>query len=129
MNKVFVYGTLKPGNRLYPAIGGFVEDSIEGYTAGVMYSASHRGFPYVVFNDDKAEPPTIMGFVLTFDPSMIEFVLRELDAIEGHPAHYKRVKIMVYTDDGVVEAWSYDGSPTVDKWVDMPEPIMSGVWE
>jgi gamma-glutamylcyclotransferase (GGCT)/AIG2-like uncharacterized protein YtfP len=107
--KVFVYGTLKPGESNYPAYcGDRVTSAIQAYTWGQLYHLSRRGYPAMTAGNRK-----IRGFLLTF---VDEFALATIDQLEDFAPQrspedneYNRQKIPVFdfTDCWLAEAWGY----------------------
>lgn len=99
MMKVFVYGTLIPGQRLYPGIEDQVENyskaEIEGYD---LFMAKSGWYPVVVPGEG-----TVKGYIL----DVKDEALATLDGIEGYPFLYDRVEVT--TTDGDT-AWVYVGS-------------------
>lgn len=108
MLKVFVYGTLKPGQRNYPIYcEGKVIKAEKCWTKGQLF-ALPAGYPALIKGNDKVE-----GFLLTFAD---ELVLRNLDKLEGYDArkiadmnYYQRQKIIVYdaSNNSLGEVWAY----------------------
>ncbi len=106
--KVFVYGTLKPGECNYPLYcGGKVREKIRAFTYGNLY---YLGLGYPAMTEGKAK---VEGYLLTFAD---ENVLEQLDRLEDyHPLRsldeneYLRQRIPVYTiaGEGLGEAWGY----------------------
>ncbi|MBR8828264.1 MAG: gamma-glutamylcyclotransferase [Gomphosphaeria aponina SAG 52.96 = DSM 107014] len=109
MLKVFVYGTLKPGEANYPPYcAGKVIYSTKAYTRGKLYHLPSLGYPAMTEGEEKVE-----GFLLTFADSS---VLANLDQLEDydpqrHPSEneYYRQKILVYDPAGkyLAPGWSY----------------------
>ncbi len=101
INRIFVYGTLKPGGRNYHLAQG-VTGSEAGYLEG--YTLLHfepEGYPAMVPGQGR-----VYGFVLTF--ADIEAALPALDALEGchlEPPEYERVRVNVQPSGTV--AWTY----------------------
>jgi len=106
--KVFVYGTLKPGEGNYPRYcEGKVLDSTPAYTDGHLY-ALNVGYPAMTLGDTQ-----VSGVLLTFSD---ETILSDLDELEDYdptrPASenlYQRESIRVYTPSGesLGTAWGY----------------------
>jgi gamma-glutamylcyclotransferase (GGCT)/AIG2-like uncharacterized protein YtfP len=108
MLKIFVYGTLKPGEKYYPIYcQGKVVNAVKVWTKGVLYDLP-LGYPAMITGEGK-----VQGFLLTFAE---ESVLVKLDFLEGYNPHnspelneYQRHKIMVYDFDlkPLEEVWAY----------------------
>jgi gamma-glutamylcyclotransferase (GGCT)/AIG2-like uncharacterized protein YtfP len=110
--KVFVYGTLKPGECNYRRYcAGRVANAIESYTWGQLYHLA-IGYPAMTPGNNK-----IIGFLLTFANEKILVSLDELE--DYHPQRsrqdneYQRQKIPVYKLSGepLGEAWGYLMAP------------------
>lgn len=108
MLRVFVYGTLKPGERYYPVYcEGRVKEVQRGWVQGQLY-ALPLGYPAMIAGHGK-----VQGFLLTFGDRS---VLTNLDRLEGYQSEqvpelneYQRQKIMVYDASSkyLGEAWAY----------------------
>jgi gamma-glutamylcyclotransferase (GGCT)/AIG2-like uncharacterized protein YtfP len=106
--KVFVYGTLKPGecNYSYYCAKSVVE-AIPAYTWGNLYHLP-LGYPGMTLGNSK-----IAGFVLTFSNEKILASLDELEDYEPERSpqenEYQRQKILVYELSGKLlgEVWGY----------------------
>ncbi|MEA5533026.1 gamma-glutamylcyclotransferase family protein [Crocosphaera sp. XPORK-15E] len=112
MLKVFVYGTLKPGERNYSIYcKGQVIKTCRAYTYGYLYQLN-LGYPAMTVGDNK-----VKGYLLTFAE---ETALENLDELEDyHPQRspqdnqYLRQKLAIYnvTGEPLGEAWSYLMTP------------------
>ncbi len=106
--KVFVYGTLKPGESNYQSYcGGKSIEEIKAYTFGNLYNLS-LGYPAMTKGNNK-----ITGYLLCFADAKI---LNSLDELEGYRQEksfelneYYRREIAVYRSSGesLGMAWSY----------------------
>ena len=110
--KVFVYGTLKPGEANYHYCDGYAHSKTLAYTRGVLYSLP-AGYPAMIEGKNKIE-----GVLLTFNRSKI---LESLDRLEGYQPQrdsslneYDRCLVSVYgLDDQLINnAWAYFMSST-----------------
>lgn len=104
-DKLFVYGTLKPGesmNQMLSSIGGSWK---KGTVQGEFIRPNEiAGFPYpgVILNDESGD---IDGYV--FESKNLHSHWDRLDAYEG--SSYRRVITEVTRDDGqTVEAYIYE---------------------
>lgn len=105
---VFVYGTLKPGERNYPAYcQGKVIAAQKVYTYGKLYHLC-LGYPGMTSGKDQ-----VQGYLLTFAD---ESALTELDELEtydpqGKPEQneYQRQLLPIYDlkNNYLGEAWGY----------------------
>ena len=108
MLRVFVYGTLKPGERYYPVYcEGRVKEVRRGWVKGQLYALA-LGYPAMIADHGK-----VQGFLLTFADLS---VLTNLDRLEGYQSEqvpelneYQRQKIIVYDLSGksLGKAWAY----------------------
>jgi gamma-glutamylcyclotransferase (GGCT)/AIG2-like uncharacterized protein YtfP len=106
--KVFVYGTLKPGEENYHCYcASHVIEAKKAYTWGRLY---HLPLGYPAMTTGKSK---VIGFLLTFSNQEI---LKSLDELEDYSSlrspqdnEYERQKIPVYDLSGepLDEAWSY----------------------
>ncbi|MCU0537058.1 MAG: gamma-glutamylcyclotransferase [Hydrococcus sp. Prado102] len=105
--KVFVYGTLKPGEENYHYYCDRVIEAKKAYTWGQLYHLP-LGYPAMTTGNSK-----VIGFLLTFSN---EAILESLDELEDYNSQrspqdneYERQKISVYDLCGepLGEAWSY----------------------
>jgi len=101
VNAIFVYGLLKPGQRLHHVAEPFVERSAPGRVAGRLYDA---GVPAARFDEDGR----IEGFVFWLDPSRRDEALRALDVLEDEGVDYRRVVVDVHIAGGRVPAFAYE---------------------
>lgn len=108
MIKVFVYGTLKPGEANYNSYcEGKVIAATKAYTFGQLY-ALPMGYPGMTEGNGKVE-----GFLLTFDNPKI---LASLDRLEDYEEtrspqinEYYRQQVAIYDLSGgfLDYAWAY----------------------
>ena len=114
-HKVFVYGTLKKGFGNHRRLG---ESPLVGKCSipGTMYSLG----PYPAITTEQPNGP-VAGEIYEVTDS----VLDSLDALEGHPTFYRRIK----TETPLGEAWVYT-MDHVNTCRDYGYPIVeSGVWD
>ena len=108
LTKVFVYGTLKPGEGNYQrlCVGKVVEEK-EAYTFGELYDLN-PGYPGLTPGRNK-----VRGFILTFPEPEI---LRDLDYLEDYNPQapleeneYYRQEIETYdlSGESLGAAWVY----------------------
>jgi gamma-glutamylcyclotransferase (GGCT)/AIG2-like uncharacterized protein YtfP len=122
MNRIFVYGLLKPGFSLYHVAEPFVIDTIDATVKGRLYDA---GVPAARFDEDGE----IEGAILTLDETRVDEALRVLDELEEEGREYRRITVEARTRDGVVDAHAYEyllslaGRRDVGRsWSDRQEP-------
>ncbi len=107
--KVFVYGTLMPGECNHkPYCQSQIKPPAAGYVLGKIYHLSHFGYPGVCEGDDK-----VWGYCLTFPTG---FSLADLDDLEDYkPGRdsqlnvYERLWEDIFNPQGKVmgKAWLY----------------------
>lgn len=107
--KVFVYGTLKPGERNYRYYcAGKVSQTTQAYTYGKLFNLPGCGYPAMTVGQNQ-----VKGVLLTF---IDDSVLAHLDELEDYNPQrlateneYSRQKILVYSllGEPLGEAWSY----------------------
>lgn len=106
--RVFVYGTLKPGEINYqPYCAGRITSKTRAYTFGQLF-ALPVGYPAMTPGKGRVE-----GFLLTFNDAT---VLKQLDQLEDYDPYrapeeneYNRELIWVYSPagEGLGQAWGY----------------------
>jgi gamma-glutamylcyclotransferase (GGCT)/AIG2-like uncharacterized protein YtfP len=114
---LFVYGTLRPGQRRWPFLEPLVTD--EGHdesVVGTLYDTGH-GYPAAKFD----RPGTIFGRVYPLKIDRLDEGLKLLDEVEGAVIDLFR-RVAITTSTGL-EAWAYEycGEP------EFPE-ITRGDW-
>lgn len=126
--KIFVYGTLKPGEANYHS---YCAENIVEYLPAVAKGLLYElpiGYPAMTIGKD-----TVHGFVLLLRNSE---VLLDLDNLEDyHPQRlpeineYQRQKIQVFTSNGqnLGEVWSYLMLPEKVQLLD-GKHLPSGFW-
>ena len=101
MNKVFVYGTLKRGNSNSVMLHNqtYLGDGSTKQKY-VMYDA---GIPFVVEDDlsYEGDTPTLIRGELWLVTNQ---VVKELDALEGHPYAYRRTTVSLVMDDATEDS-------------------------
>ncbi|MBR8831075.1 MAG: hypothetical protein N5P05_003781 [Chroococcopsis gigantea SAG 12.99] len=129
MLKVFVYGTLKPGESNYPR---YCEKKViqheRVYTKGQLFHLQALGYPGLTRGDSRVE-----GVLLCFAD---ESVLENLDSLEDYRSdrspdlnEYQREKIEVYSLAGepLGQVWGYIMSSDKIKGYG-GVPVVSGWW-
>ena len=112
MLKVFVYGTLKPGERNYPS---YCAPSVVTVQLAIAYGklyALPMGYPAAIF------PGTclVRGYLLTFTDITVLYALDELEEYDPRQpisqSHYQRNQIEVYDLNSRLlgEVWTYSMS-------------------
>ena len=107
INKVFVYGTLKPGERNYDRVAlragrhSAKESSIEGFD---LFHFHPENYPGILQQGQRR----VFGWTLTY--SDIEMALELLDELEGvnlAPPLYNRILTTAYPDGESVWVYTY----------------------
>lgn len=107
---VFVYGTLRPGEKNYPAyLQGNTVRELPASVAGELHFAAEGGYPYLI-----AGAGTVQGELITLDPGRYAAILRRLDELEEYDpgnepgsVYLRRRAVVRLTGGGTAEAWVY----------------------
>lgn len=110
--RVFVYGTLKPGEANYDYLQGKTFSVCDALTRGYLYHLPTLGYPALIPGEG-----TVYGCLLHF---MDTEVLAHLDVLEGYAPdrplaenQYQRQQLAVYSLSGASlgQAWGYVMTP------------------
>lgn len=107
---VFVYGTLRRGEKNYPRyLGGRTVAELSGTVAGELFFVSDGGYPYLAPGEGR-----VHGEVMVLDPRHYAATLRALDELEEYDPRdeassvYLRRRARVLLADGSDRlAWVY----------------------
>lgn len=107
---VFVYGTLRPGQKNFlPFLGGRVLRTVPASIEGRLYFVRDGGYPYLL-----PEPGRVAGDLAFLDPRLREETLGGLDSLEeydpldeDHSIYLRRQAKVTLADGGHVTAWVY----------------------
>ncbi len=102
VSKIFVYGTLKPGERNYFLVKGVIHTELAYLDGYDLLHFEPEGYPAMV----PGSRGRVYGFVLTF--ADIGAALPALDALEGlhlSPPEYERV--VVRAQPSGQQVWTY----------------------
>lgn len=107
---VFVYGTLRPGEKNYPHyLAGRTVSEMPATAEGQLYFVADGGYPYVA-----PGPGTVSGELIHLDPRHYEQTLQAIDELEEYDpgdetnSIYLRRRTSVTLPDGrYTAAWIY----------------------
>ena len=107
---VFVYGTLRPGEKNYPAyLAGRTRREVSATVAGTLYFLAGEGYPCLV-----AEGGRVRGELMELLPGHYAATLAALDALEeydpadeAHSVYLRRPARVSLAGGEEVEAWVY----------------------
>ncbi len=94
---VFVYGTLKPGGRLFHHISHAVREAVPASICGRLFDTPF-GYPLLLDAGDEA-CPLIEGMLIFAVEELYDEMLRIIDAIEQE-AGFERGVREVFTESG-----------------------------
>lgn len=121
LNRVFIYGTLIPGQVRWPYMASYVAHNEADNTPGLLY-ATPFGYPAARFDATGNLDRLIQGYTMTIHPHTLESCLAELDEIESAVTGlYHRV--VIETGNGH-HAWAYQYGLGIDDL----RLIESGSW-
>ena len=113
--RLFVYGTLMPGEPLWPALAPFAVAWEEVTAPGRIWDTG-QGYPAVRFDVAGGAVP---GVLVALDPDRLAEAIAVLDGVEEEGSLYRRVEVA--TSGG--RAWAYEWlgptaglSPLPDGW-------------
>ncbi len=113
-SRVFVYGTLMPGEIRWPALRPFAVGWLPVVVRGRLWD-TRMGYPAARF--DEADDQEIPGFLVALDERRLSGAIATLDRIEGEGVLYRRVPVS--TSGG--EAFSYEWLGPVVGLVPLPQ--------
>lgn len=128
---VFTYGTLRPGQPNADLLADTVGHRIGRTRHLQLFAPRHSYFPYATEVSPSPDGPEAIGTLYQL-PVPAAAVLRRLDRLEGYSpdhtetSHYRRIRVPIQTEVGVVTAWTYVAGPRVD--ITALTPIPSGDW-
>jgi gamma-glutamylcyclotransferase (GGCT)/AIG2-like uncharacterized protein YtfP len=107
---VFVYGTLRPGEKNYPVcLAGRTVEEVAATAEGQLYFVADGGYPYV-----EPGPGTVAGELIYLEPRHYAQTLRGLDALEeydpdneSHSVYLRRRTTVTLVDGSRTTAWIY----------------------
>ncbi len=102
--RLFVYGTLMPGEPLWPALKPYAASWQPVTACGDLWDTG-LGFPCVRFDPSA---PGVPGVLVDLEPDRIDEALAMLDRVEDEGRLYRRV--VVETSAGPALAYEWLGS-------------------
>ncbi len=115
MSRVFVYGTLMPGELRWPALRPFAVGWEPATACGRLWDTA-MGYPAARFGPEGGDG-LIPGFLVTLDESRLSGAIYTLDRIEGEGVLYRRVTVATSGGDAI----SYEWLGSVDHLAPLPE--------
>ena len=97
MVPVFVYGTLKPGEKMFRHISHTVRDTLPATITGRLYDTPF-GYPLLV-EPGGLEEPVVSGVLLIPVEDQYEEMVRIIDVIEGE-AGFEKGEMEVALENG-----------------------------
>lgn len=122
---VFVYGTLRSGEKNYPRfLAGRTTSEFPGTVAGELFFVRDGGYPYLIPGSGR-----VRGELMVLAPSQYAATLASLDTLEeydprdeAHSVYLRRTASVRLDNGGERLAWVYYWNlPEV-----MGEPVVSG---
>ncbi len=104
VTRVFVYGTLMPGQPRWPALAPYATAWTAATAPGRLWDTG-RGYPAARF-DATGDP--VPGFLVDLDPALVPDAVTLLDHIEGEGVLYRRVEVL--TSGGPALSYDWLGS-------------------
>ncbi len=114
MHNIFVYGTLKSGFPNHSLLEGY--NYSKGFIKDFEMYGKHNTFPFISYGSGE-----VFGEVYYNIPN---YLLEELDALEGHPTYYHRERVWVYINNTVVYAYVYVN----EHYRESNDRIKTGIW-
>ena len=120
-HRLFVYGTLLPGEPRWPSIERFAETTADATAPGTLWDTG-RGYPAAVF----AGATDVPGAVITIRAEQWDEVIEHLDLVEGEGVLYRRVEIP--TSAGPATSYEWLGqtegmTPLPRGWKESRKPL------
>lgn len=107
---VFVYGTLRQGEKNYPRyLAGRTGKELAATAEGRLFFVADGGYPYV-----EPGEGTVTGELIYLEPSRYDQTLQSIDdleeydpADESHSVYLRRRTTVTLADGGRTAAWIY----------------------
>jgi gamma-glutamylcyclotransferase (GGCT)/AIG2-like uncharacterized protein YtfP len=101
MDRLFVYGTLMPGEPLWPALEPFAVAWVPATAAGRLWDTGH-GYPAVRFEAGAGPVP---GVVVVLDSARAPAAIAAMDELEEEGRLYRRVEVVTTAGDAAAYEW------------------------
>ena len=122
----FVYGTLRPGNRLWlQYIGDTQETSVKGILKGYALSFAKSSKTYPTITPRPGD--VVYGDILYIKPEHYEGIKRNINWLEVTASGYKKEIVDIETPNGIVTALTYVAHERYSLF-DEEDIIESGDW-
>ena len=110
--RLFVYGTLMPGEALWPALAPYARSWVPVTAPGRLWDTGH-GYPAVRFGPGAGEVP---GVLVDLHPDQAARAVEEIDRIEDEGRLYRRVEVATSSGPAFAYEWlgSTDGLVVLD---------------
>jgi gamma-glutamylcyclotransferase (GGCT)/AIG2-like uncharacterized protein YtfP len=119
--RIFVYGTLKPGQSRWHILQPLADGDSSGWARGQLFDTGY-GWPAAVFDEAVGDP--VPGVVVAISPESISRALETLDAVEGVADGLFR-RILVDVNGRPCWAYHWPGSTTgfnrIARWPLVPK--------
>ena len=114
-DRVFVYGTLLPGEERWPLLEPFAVGWEATTVEGCLYDTGY-GFPALVLGGEGAAE--VPGVAVDLDPERAAAAVRLLDRIEGAGHLYRRVDVVTRVGPAFTYEWlgGTDGMLRIERW-------------
>ncbi len=107
---VFVYGTLRPGEKNYPRyLQGRTCNEQQASVEGHLYFVENGGYPYLEPGQGR-----VVGTLVEISPALFQKTLGELDALEEytpadepHSIYLRRITRVRFENGEETAAWVY----------------------
>jgi gamma-glutamylcyclotransferase (GGCT)/AIG2-like uncharacterized protein YtfP len=119
--RIFVYGTLMPGDVLWPELEPYARSWHPVTARGRLWDTGH-GFPGVRFDSDTEsnnDSSAVPGVLVELDPGRANEAVDLLDRIEDEGRLYRRVEVETSSGPALAYEWlgRTDGlKPLPDGW-------------
>ena len=111
--RVFVYGTLLPGEERWPLLEPYAVSWQETSVAGALFDTGY-GYPALILGEEGEVP----GVSVELDPARLDAAVRLLDRIEGDGHLYRRVDVQTRVGPAFTYEWlgGTDGMLRIARW-------------